>query len=669
MQLKEDRPRRGRRQRDGGRMQLRTIGAALLAALALPLASCDAPHAVAPSGPAADWPSYGGQSGGGHYSPANNVTPANVAGLETAWTYHIGMIDAPGMTSPTFEATPIVAEGRMYVCSGVNRIAALDPETGRQIWVHDASVDTKGAYLLNCRGVAYHRDPQAKGVCSARIFAGTLDARLIALDAADGKPCPGFGNDGSVALRSGLGHVNSGDIGVSSPPVIVGDKVVVGGRVADNMNVDISAGVVRAYDVHDGRLVWAWNPIPPGRSDAEAAASGSSYIRSTPNVWAPMSVDPKRNLLFLPMGNAGPDHVSAGRHGLDYYSSSVVALDANSGKPRWRFQTVHRDIWDYDVPSQPTLVDLPSPQGEIPALVQATKQGHIFVLNRETGQPVFPVEERPVPQDGALPGEKLSPTQPFPVNPAFIVRRDLSENDMWGFTPIDRAQCRRMFREANWKGVFTPVSTRGTIAFPSFMGATNWGGVAVDPVSKIMVVNTTQVPAILTMIPRAEIAAHRARGESVLPATGAPYGNTMKPMLSSLGAPCIKPPWGTLLAIDLKTGKRLWEKPLGSLRDTAPFPLWFNWGVPSLGGPTITASGLVFIGATTDNYLRAIDIRTGEVLWKGRLPAGGQATPMSYRLPDGRQYVVIAAGGHRYLGTKAGDSLVAYALPAPKPKS
>lgn len=636
--------------------------AALLGSVAL--AGCKRNVLIDTSGPVADWENYGGGEGGGHFSPATQITPANVRHLRKAWTYHIGVVKPGAFDSPSFEATPIVVDDRMFVCSGVGRISSIDPVTGKEIWKFDFTADRKGAYLLNCRGVAYYKDPKpGAALCAARIFAGTLDGRMLALDAATGKPCADFAHNGALDLKADLGPNKPGDYAVSSPPVVIGDKIVVGGRIADNMKTDIAAGVVRAYDVHDGRLVWAWNPIPPDRSDAEMAKLGQHYIRATPNAWAPMSVDPARNLIFVPLGNAGPDHISAMRHGLDYYSSSVVALDAATGKPTWRFQTVHHDIWDYDVPSQPTLVDLTVNGKAVPALVQSTKQGHIFVLDRETGQPIFPVVERPVPQFGALPGEHLSPTQPFPADPAFIVRRDLSEKDMWGFTPYDRGKCRDLFRSANWGGVFTPVSTRGTIMFPSFMGATNWGGVAIDPESKILVVNTTQVPAILTMIPRAQVAGLLAKGEKILPNIGAPYGNRMVPMLSPFGAPCIRPPWGTLVAIDLKTGKRLWEKPLGSLRDMAPFPLWFNWGVPSLGGPIVTGSGLIFIAATTDNFLRAIDIRTGDVLWKGRLPAGGQATPMTYRLKrNGKQYVVIAAGGHGYLGTKPGDSLVAYAL-------
>lgn len=616
-------------------------------------------------GPIAGWGAWGGEVSGRRYSPLTQITPENVGDLKKVWTYRIGGLDAPENTSPTFQATPITADGRLYICSGRNKIVAIDPETGREIWVHDANASAEGTYLLNCRGVSHYRDAaaDAQKSCASRILAGTLDGRLLALDAATGKPCAEFGENGSIDLTTDLGKVQAGDFGVTSPPVIVGDLVVVGGRIPDNMRTDTPAGVVRAYDARSGKQIWSWNPLPPGQKDVDLAPQGENYVRATPNAWAPLSADPALGLVYVPTGNAAPDHYAADRNGRDYYASSVVALDAKTGAVRWHFQTVHHDVWDYDVPAQPVLFDLPTPGGNVPALAQATKQGHLFVLNRATGEPVFPVEERPVPQDG-LPGETLSPTQPFPANPAFILRRDLSEKDMWGFTFWDRNKCVEQFRSANWKGVFTPPSTRGTIFYPSFMGTSNWGGVSIDPVNGILIANTTHVPAIATEIPRAQAEKRMANGEFMLPVTGAPYAHTMKPMLSPFGAPCVKPPWGTLVAIDLKQGKRMWEVPLGTTRDVAPFPIWLKMGVPNLGGSVITGSGLIFIAAATDDFLRAFNIKTGEELWKGRLPAGGQATPATYRLTkNGKQYIVVAAGGHKYLGTTLGDHLVAYALP------
>lgn len=619
------------------------------------------------SGPTAGWSYYGGDAGGTRYSPLTQITPDNVWALKPAWTYHIGMVTAPEPLSPTFQATPIIAENRLYLCSGNGRIAAVDPETGKEIWAKQPSSDNFSTYLLNCRGVTYARDESVPpgAECAGRIFAGTLDGRLVALDSATGRECRSFGRNAVVDLKPGLGKIERGDLSISSPPVVIGNAIVVNGRLTDNMRVDMPAGAIRAFDIHSGKPLWSWNGLPPGMSDAQDAPKGEQFVRRTPNSWAPMAVDLKLNLVYVPIGNAPPDHYAANRAGLDYYASSVVALDGTTGQVKWRFQTVHNDVWDYDIPAQPVLFDLPTANGSVPALAQTTKVGHIFILDRRTGKPIFPVVERPVPQEGKVPGEKLSPTQPFPANPAFIIRDpDLREEDMWGFTPYDKYKCRELFRSVNYKGVFTPPSTKGWLQWPSFEGASNWGGVTVDPQRGILIANTTQVGAIMKLIPQADIASRTAAGEAILPTKGAPYGLQMKPMLSPFGAPCNRPPWGRLTAIELKAGKTLWNVPLGTTRDQAPPPIWLKLGVPNLGGSVATASGLVFLGATTDNYLRAYDITSGKVVWRVRLPAGGQATPMTYRLKkDGRQYVVIAAGGHKFLGTKLGDSLVAYALP------
>lgn len=618
------------------------------------------------SGPVAGWQVWGGDAGGARYSPLTQITPENVWALKPAWTYRVGAANAPEGLSPTLQVTPIIAEDRMYVCSGTGRIAALDPETGAELWAHESRSDNFSTYLLNCRGVTYARDaavPQGEA-CSGKILAGTLDGRLMALDSATGRLCPSFGNNGIVDLKPGLGKTERGDLAISSPPVVIDGKIVVNGRIPDNMRIDVPAGAIRAFDLHTGAPVWAWNPLPPGMTDADHAPEGEPFVRATPNSWAPMAADHALNLVYVPMGNAAPDHISFVRNGLDHYASAVVALDAASGEVRWHFRTVHQDVWDYDLPAQPVLFDLPTDAGPVPALAQATKQGHLFILDRRTGEPLFPVEERPVPQSD-LPGEALSPTQPFPVNPAFILRKpELTEDDMWGFTPYDRAKCREQFRALDYKGMFTPPSTRGWINWPSFMGASNWGGVSVDPERGILIANTTHVAAKMRMVPREETDKLLAEGTPMLPTFGAPYGLKMEPLLSPFGAPCNAPPWGKLTAIDLKAGKVLWDVPFGTTRDQAPFPAWFKIGMPNMGGSVLTASGLIFIGASTDNFLRAYDINTGKVLWKARLPGGGQATPMTYRLKEnGRQYVVIAAGGHKYLGTTVNDTIVAFALP------
>lgn len=618
------------------------------------------------SGPTAGWESWGGDSGGSRFSPLTQITPANVWALKPAWTYHIGMPEVRKMNSATFQATPVIADNRMYLCSGAGKIVALDPETGKEIWATEPKSDIFSTYMQNCKGVTFARDAAAKPgeACATRIFAGTLDGRMVALDAATGRFCAGFGNNGILDLKPGLGKTERGDLAIASPPVVINNLIVVNGRIPDNMRADTPAGAIRAFDLHTGKPAWSFNALPPGMNDATDAPQGEQFVRATPNSWAPMSVDPELNLVYVPMGNAAPDHYGVGRK-LDHYSSALVALDGTTGAVRWTFSTVHHDLWDYDLPAQPTLFDWPTPQGPVPALAQATKVGHIFILDRRTGQPLSPVEERPVPQKGALPEEKLSPTQPFPANPAFIVRApDLSEADMWGFTPWDRGKCRDLFRSANYEGVFTPPSTRGWIQFPSFMGASNWGSVSIDKQRGIMIANTTQVAALMKLIPRKEADEMLKNGGKILPMVGSPYALQMGPMLSPFGAPCNRPPWGELTAIDLKAGKVLWKVPFGTTRDQAPPPLWFKLGSPNIGGSVVTASGLVFIGAATDTYLRAYDVRTGQVVWKDRLPGGGQATPMTYRLTkNGRQYVVIAAGGHQYLGTKLSDSLVAYALP------
>jgi quinoprotein glucose dehydrogenase len=490
---------------------------------------------------------------------------------------------------------------------------------------------------------------------------------LLELDAATGERCAGFGADGARDLRAGLGRNRPGDYAISSPPVVVGDVVIVGGRIEDSFRTDMPAGVIRAFDVRSGAPRWAWNPLPPGQSDA-AAEAGEPYVRATPNAWSVYSVDVERGLVYVPTGNGQVDLFGGDRGGLengrDHYSSSVVALEAATGRVVWHFQTVHHDIWDYDVPSQPVLFDWPDADGAIPALVQPTKQGHLYVLNRVTGEPLVPVEERPVPQDGAVDGEYLAPTQPFPANDAFVVRRPtLTEADLWGFTPWDRGKCRELFRRHRSEGLYTPPSLQGTITYPNNMGVLNWGSVSIDPARGLLIVNTSHVATVTTLMPRAEADRRIAGGEFLLPQAGTPYAFSWVPLLSPWGAPCNAPPWGTLVAIDLRHRTRAWEVTLGTTRDLAPFPLWFRLGTPNIGGPVTTASGLTFIGATTDSFLRAFDTATGEELWKGRLPAGAQATPMTFRLrPDGKQFVVIAAGGHRVLGSKLGDYLVAFSL-------
>ena len=677
---------------DGGGGQMRhgvrnALGALGVVAILLPwLACCSRTAQIDYTGATGTWGSWGGDPGGMRYSPVTQVTPDNVKDLKVAWTYRIGepslvpahptqAADVPRMLAkgltpevhrmPALEATPILADGRLYLCSSSNRVVALDPENGHELWSFDPKLDTTGAVLLLCRGVSYYRDANAPqgSACASRIFTGTQDARLIALDARDGKPCTDFGAGGTVDLKAGLGKTLPGDYGVTAPPAIIGDRVVVGGRLTEDMRTDMPAGVVRAFDAHSGALLWAWNSVAP--QSAGATADGT-YRRSTANTWSVFSVDPQRNLVFIPTGNAqvGLYGTTRDTDGRDYYASSVVALDAASGLVRWHFQTVHHDVWDYDVPSQPVLFDFPGPQGPIPALAQPTKQGYLFILNRETGEPLIPVQERPAPQAGAVPGEHLAATQPVPANDTYVLQRPpLTEADMWGFTPYDRGKCRELFRRYRYEGAFSPPSLQGTITYPDNLGVMNWGSAAIDPARNLLIINTSHVATIAQLVPREEADQSFAKGEWLLAQQGTPYAARWKAMLSPWGAPCNQPPWGELVAIDLKNGKRLWQVPLGTTRDLAPWPLWLKLGTPNIGGPLVTAAGLTFIGATTDDFLRAFDNRTGEELWKGRLPAGPQATPMTYRLaPGAKQFIVIAAGGHKYMRTKLGDYLVAFSL-------
>lgn len=639
----------------------------VLAAAAV-LAGCQRPAPLDYSGPVAGWASWGGSEAGLRYSPLTQITPENVSRLEIAWTYHTGTLRNPEpMQFPTLETTPVLGEGRLYLCSPLNRVIALDPETGRELWTYDPRVNLKGIYLQQCRGVTFHEDTSAPAgaQCRSRVLTGTLDARLIALDAATGKPCEGFGEHGTVDLRAGLGEVQPGEYIMTSPPVVAAGRIILGGHVVDNLKVDVPAGVVRAFDLHTGELAWAWNSLPPDRVDPKIAGVSDTYARGTANAWSVFSVDPERGLVFVPTGNTAPDLYGGLRKGLDYYSSSLVALEAATGRVVWHFQTVHHDLWDFDVPAQPVLFDFPGPSGPVPAVAQATKPGHIFILNRETGEPLVPVEERPVPQGGAVSGETPSPTQPFPANDAYTVYPgDLSEENMWGFTPWDRGKCRERFRAHRYEGRYSLPSLEGTVTFPFSNGFLNWGSVSIDPARQILVTNSTRIAAIVTAIPRKEADERLKRGERFYPAFGAPYAFKHEWMLSPFGAPCNPPPWGTLLAIDLKAGKRLWEVPLGTTRELAPWPFWMKLGVPNIGGSIVTASGLVFIGASTDGYFRAFDVASGRQLWAQHLPAGVQATPMTYRLkPGGKQYVVVAAGGHKYLGSKTGDSIVAFTLP------
>jgi quinoprotein glucose dehydrogenase len=642
------------------------LGAACLAVAC----SREEPVALPGGGAAVGWPEYGGDAAGRRYTPLADVTPGNVGRLRVAWTHHTG--DLPTSRGEhgsklASEVTPILVEGRLVLCTPYNRVIALDAETGQERWAFDPGIDLSGRYAnqLVCRGVAAWLDPgRGPGApCRRRIFSATNDARLFALDAETGSPCRDFGAGGAVDLNPGAGPQRwRGEYQVTSPPAVGRDVVIVGSAVCDNQRMDAPSGVVRAFDARSGALRWAFDLAPPGFVRTPANTSADGYALGTPNVWGPISVDRERDLLFVPTGNPSPDYFR-GEDGRDRYGSSVVALRASTGQVAWSFQTVHHDLWDYDVGAQPTLFALRRGGREVPAVVVATKMGMLFVLDRETGEPLFPVEERPVPQ-GGVPGERLAPTQPFPLRPPPLVRHRLRPDEAFGLTPWDRGACRERLATLRNEGIYTPPAAEGTLVVPGNAGGINWGGVAVDEARQRLVVNVQDLPWAVWLLPREAAEPGLGRYGELAPMEGTPYRLRRELVMSPLGVPCTPPPWGELVAVDLASGEIAWRTAFGTLRDILAVPLPpVTVGVPNLGGPLLTASGLLFIGAAFDRYLRAFDAGSGEELWRARLPAGPQATPMSYRARDGgRQYVVIAATGYGRGGPTPGDAIVAFAL-------
>lgn len=622
-----------------------------------------------------EWPAYGGDLGGQRHVAASVIDRTNVASMGHAWTYRHGDVSGKEDAIPSssaFENTPILVDRTLYFCTPFNRVIALDPVSGAEHWVHDPKIDLTGRYAnqLVCRGVTAWLDEVAapQSACRRTIFSATNDARLIALDAETGRSCEAFGEAGEVDLNPAAGPQKwQGEYQVTSPPAVVGDVVVVGSAVSDNVRIDAPSGVVRGFDARTGVLRWAWDLAPPGFDYDSGLVSEAGYALGTPNVWAPMSVDAALGLVFVPTGNAAPDYYHGERREMNHYGSSIVALRGATGEIAWHFQTVHDDLWDFDVPAQPTLTTIEIGGKPRAALVQATKMGLLFVLDRETGEPLLEIEERPVPTAGGGTGEFISATQPFPKTP-ILVRNQISPDDAWGLTPWDKGECRKLIASQLFEGMYTPPSVQGSIMFPGNAGGSNWGGIAVDPKREVAFVRSTDLAFLVRLIPRAEFEDVRAadNAHEYGSQIGTPYGIRRDRLTSPLGLPCVAPPWGTLSAVDLRTGEIRWQVPHGSVRDLAPVPVPLTLGIPGIGGPIVTDTGLVFIAAAMDDYLRAFDARTGEELWKGRLPAGGQATPMSYRVEfeDGsvRQYVVIAAGGHSTAGTKLGDHLVAFAL-------
>jgi quinoprotein glucose dehydrogenase len=629
-----------------------------------------------------DWLYYGHDPGGQRFSPLTAINRSNVKSLKIAWTFRTGDTYAPkdGSKPTQFEATPLYVDGTLYLSTPLGRVFALDPVTGKQRWSYDSHVDKDKGYGDNAnRGVSTWKSPNGQ----RRIYIATIDARLIALDAATGKLCPDFGDNGIIELRNGLRiapHWYS-DYEETSPPAIVDNTIVIGSAVADNGSTAQASGEVRAFDAVTGKLKWSWDPIPqdPHALGADTWKNGSAARTGAANAWSVIAADPARNLVFVPTGSASPDYYGGERLGNNLFADSVVALRADTGERVWHFQTVHHDLWDFDVATPPLLFDLHrngsgaqtafgaggARSDVIPAIAIGSKTGNLFILNRENGQPVFGVEERPVPKSD-VPGEETAPTQPFPLKPAPVSVQKMTVDDAWGIDEADRKWCHDEISKLRTGPIFTPPSLQGTLSMPGNVGGQNWGGMAYDAVHDLLILPQNHIAAEVRLIPRADYESLRdSRGRKIdgdwefAPQRGAPYGMMRRLLLSPKRLFCTAPPWATLLAIQASTGDKKWEVPLGQLSPRLPA----SFGSISLGGPIATAGGLVFIASTLDSALYAFDSETGQQLWKGDLPTSGKATPMTFQGPDGKQYVVISAGGYGIPGlSPLGDYVVAFSL-------
>ncbi|PMY47632.1 MULTISPECIES: glucose/quinate/shikimate family membrane-bound PQQ-dependent dehydrogenase [Pseudomonas] len=642
---------------------------------------------AAPTMPEGDWQAYGRTEFGDRYSPLTQITPANIGKLQEAWRIRTG--DMPTAKDPveiTNQNTPLKVNGMLYACTAHSQVLALDPDTGKEIWRFDPKIqgpngdDFRGWAHMTCRGVSYYDEASfnktdaistpaslsAAGQaiaasCPRRLFLPTADARLIAINADTGKVCEDFGNKGAVDLKAGIGPFTPGGYYSTSPAAITRNLVIIGGHVTDNESTNEPSGVIRAFDVHDGHLVWNWDA---GNPDATAPlAEGQTYTRNSPNMWSLASVDEKLGLIYLPLGNQMPDQWGGNRTaGAEKFSAGTVALDIDTGKLRWNYQFTHHDLWDMDVGSQPTLVDMKTAGGIKPALIQPTKQGSLYVLDRRDGTPIVPIQEVPAPA-GAVEGDHTAPTQAR--SDLNLLPPPLEEKGMWGATPFDQMLCRIQFKELRYEGQYTPPSIQGSLIYPGNVGVFNWGSVSIDPVRHLLFTSPNYMAFVSKLVPRAEVAAGSKRESEtsgVQPNTGAPYAVIMHPFMSPFGVPCQSPAWGYVAGIDLTTNKVVWKHKNGTSRDSSPVPIGLPIGVPSMGGSMVTAGGVGFLSGTLDQYIRGYDVNNGKELWKSRLPAGGQATPMSYTGKDGKQYVLVVVGGHGSLGTKMGDYIIAYKL-------
>lgn len=636
-----------------------------------------------------DWAHYGNTEGGSRFAALDQINRGNVDKLKVAWTYHTGDVAISDGNGAEDQLTPLQIGDKVFICTPHNNLIALDADTGKELWKNEINAQSK--VWQRCRGMAYFDATQAIAQptqpnssqvlpasvpaganCQRRLLTNTIDARLIAVDADTGEFCQGFGHNGQVDLKAGLGDVPDSYYQLSSAPLIAGTTVVVGGRVADNVQTDMPGGVIRGFDVITGAMRWAFDPGNP--DDKQAPADGKTYVRSTPNSWAPMSYDPAMNTVFLPMGSSSTDIYGVERTRLDHtYGASVLALDATTGAQKWVYQTVHNDLWDFDLPMQPSLIDFPVADGKtVPAVVIGTKAGQIYVLDRATGKPLTEVKDVPV-KPGNIPNEPYSPTQPRSVGMPQIGAQTLTESDMWGATPYDQLLCRIDFKKMRYDGLYTAPGTDLSLSFPGSLGGMNWGSLSTDPVHGFIFVNDMRLGLWIQMIPSANKGAAAGGGEALntgmgaVPLKGTPYAVNKNRFLSVAGIPCQAPPFGTLTAIDLKTRQVAWQVPVGTVEDTGPLGIRMHLpipiGLPTLGGTLSTQGGLVFIAGTQDFYLRAYDSSNGREIWKARLPVGSQGGPMTYVSPKtGKQFIVVTAGGARQSPDR-GDYVMAYALP------
>lgn len=638
-----------------------------------------------------DWATYGGNLSSARYSSLDQINASNVSKLKVAWQAHAGDLPPGGRWGT--ENTPLKVGDFLYVCTAADNIVAFDPATGEKKWHFDAHINRDALpYTPACRSLAYYDTtqdsqnphPVPAGVrsyqlCDRRIILGTLDDRVIEVDAEKGIRCTDFGNNGEVSILDDMGETYTGYVSITSGPVVIRDTIVVGHQVIDGQRVFGPPGVVKAFDVRTGKLKWAWDAANP--DDATPKHGNDAYRRGSPNVWTTFTGDEKLGLVYLPVANPSGDYWSTPRTPAELkYGDSLVALDINTGLPRWNFQTTHHDVWDYDLGSPPTLVDYPQPDGsKVPAIILPTKNAELYVLNRETGKPLFGVVEKPAPQGGVEP-EMRAKTQPYSQFNS-MRKPDLTPASTWGLTPMDQLYCRIKFHQADYRGSYTPGTVgKPFISYPGYNGGSDWGGVSVDPINGLVIANYNNTVNYTVLVARSEADKLHVRASDKIgynldthaspltPQSGAPYALNINPGWQNgfTGMLCNEPAYGGIRAIDLRTGHTVWDRPLGTAKNNGPFGiptgLPINIGTPNNGGSAVTKGGLVFIAAATDDLIRAIDIKTGKTVWSAELPAGGQANPMVYE-QNGKEYVVIEATGHHFMRTGKGDYVIAYALP------